>query len=81
MQQYNSNKYRTYWTSDTTLADSYENTYPVLYYLRHADQHTFKEIKQTVVTNGVVIWEIYNIGIVVKTKNLCFAMDLVARGS
>ncbi len=75
------NKYRSYWTSDSAFADSYEDTYPILHYLRHAEQRTFKEIKQTVVKRGIVIWEIYNIGIVVKTDSLCFAMDLVARGS
>lgn len=75
------NTYRSYWSSNPPAADNLEDANPILYYLRKVDQHAFDEIRHTTLTQGAIIWEIYNVGMVVKTKNICFAIDLVARGS
>jgi|GEM_PF-1925969 len=75
------NTYRSYWTNNASAANAMEQSNPILYYLRNADQNAFDEIRNTKVEHGVVIWAIYNMGIVVKTKDICFAEDIVARGS
>jgi len=75
------NTYRGAWKNNPKLADKMEASYPILYYLRKATQNAFKEIKKTRVTQGFVLWHIYNMGYVIKTKDACFAIDLVARDS
>ncbi len=73
--------YRSAWANDTSAAENLEATWPILFYLHKADQTAFEEIRDTSVTKGFVMWHIYNMGYVVKTKEKCFAIDLVARDS
>lgn len=54
----------------------YESEYLILYYLHKAEQTVLDEVKRTIVTNGVRIWKLYNMGIIVKTPDKCFAIDL-----
>ncbi len=75
------NTYRSTWISNPASADAMEFSNPILYYLHKADQNAFDEIRNTVVEHGVIIWEIYNMGIIVKTKDICFGIDIVARNS
>lgn len=72
--------YKSSWT-DLSVSEKYEATYPILYYLHLADQHSLDDIKNAKITQGVVIWYLYNMGYVVRTKNVSFAIDLIARGS
>jgi len=65
------NQYRR--TKDPTL----ERQYPILSYLRIAEQRTLEEIRTTTVTSGVRIWKLYNMGMIVKTPDKCFAIDLI----
>ncbi|CAG9613805.1 hypothetical protein BACCIP111899_03024 [Bacillus rhizoplanae] len=75
------NSYRSSWINNPSTADALEQSNPILYYLHRADQRAFKEIRRTKVEHGVVIWQIYNMGIIVKTKNTTFGIDIVARDS
>ena len=38
-----------------------------------------KEVRETVVTDKPAIWLVYNMGVVVKTKESCFSIDLQHR--
>ena len=38
-----------------------------------------KEVRETVVTDKPAIWLIYNMGVIVKTKQSCFSIDLKHR--
>ena len=58
-------------------AKSIEIKYPILQYLRIAEKAAFDEIRLTKVVNGVKIWQLYNMGIIVKTPDRCFAIDLI----
>jgi hypothetical protein len=73
--------YRRYWKSNPPLAADLEKVNPILYYLDKATQQAVAEIKATQVTRGAVIWKLYNMGYIVKTKDACFALDLNQRGS
>lgn len=73
--------YRDAWKTDPAAADALEDAWPILYYLRKADQRAYTEIRYTPVTQGFILWHLYNMGYVVKTRDKCFAIDLVARDS
>ena len=73
--------YRAAWASDPAGAREMENEHPVLYYFRYAADRSAQEIRNTPVTEGVVIWKLYNMGYVVKTRDACFAIDLVQPGA
>jgi hypothetical protein len=75
------NIYRKSWINNPAEATKLENSNPILYYLREAVDHSVAEIKSTVVKHGAVIWKLYNMGYVVKTKDACFAIDLNQPGS
>jgi hypothetical protein len=53
-----------------------EKQNPLLYYLRLSEEKTLEEIRTTTITQGVRIWKMYNMGIIVKTPDKCFAIDL-----
>ncbi len=65
------NRYRN--TPDVSL----EKKYPILAYLRLLEQSVLEDIKNTRVRGGVKIWKLYNMGMVVKTAEKCFAVDLI----
>ncbi|MGF7078942.1 hypothetical protein [Mucilaginibacter sp. UYCu711] len=73
--------YHRYWKTDPLLAAAMEKSYPVLYYLNKAVEQSVADIVSTKVTHGAVIWKLYNMGYIVKTKDACFALDLNQRGS
>lgn len=73
--------YRASWASDPALAREMENDHPVLYYFRYAADRAAEEMRNTRVEEGVVIWKLYNMGYVVKTRDACFAIDLVKPGA
>jgi hypothetical protein len=73
--------YHGYWKTNPSLAADLEKTMPILYYLNKATEQSVAEIKATKVTRGAVIWKLYNMGYVVKTRDACFALDLNQRGS
>jgi hypothetical protein len=73
--------YRNYWKTSESLAADLEKTTPILYYLHKATEQVVAEIRATKVTHGAVIWKLYNMGYVVKTKDACFALDLNQRSS
>lgn len=73
--------YRAVWATDPAGAREIEKDHPVLYYFRYAADQSAQEIRNTPVTEGVVIWKLYNMGYVVKTRDACFAIDLVQPGA
>lgn len=74
-------QYRSYWVNDTAKAAAMENTHPILYYLHKAISTSVAEIRSTTVKQGAVIWKLYNMGYVVKTKVACFGIDINQPGS
>jgi len=54
-----------------------EAKYPILQYLRIAEQKVLDEVRNTKVIDGVKIWQMYNLGIIVKTPEKCFAIDFI----
>lgn len=73
--------YRSYWKTNQTFAIELEKKNLILYYLQKATDQSVAEIRATKVTRGAVIWKLYNMGYIVKTKDACFALDLNQRGS
>ena len=69
--------YRSFWVKDPIKAVDLENANPILYYIRQAFDKSVNEIKGTKIKHGVIIWKLYNMGYIVKTKDACFAIDLV----
>ena len=69
------------WTKDPTQADSLENQYPGLYYLRKATRFALADIQKTNVEKGMAIWYLYNMGYVFKTPDACFGIDVKTRDS
>jgi hypothetical protein len=74
-------KYRSYWKSQPDAALDMERLQPILYYLKKAIDRSVAEIRSTQVRKGVVVWKMYNMGYIVKTKDACFAIDLNQRES
>lgn len=62
---------------DSALTMKLESQYPILYYLRHVFKKSVSEIKICQIDKGVIVWKLYNMGYVIKTKDVCFAIDLV----
>ena len=55
---------------------------PILYFYEAAFDKVKREVESTAVANDtVVLWHVYNMGYVVKTRDLCFAIDLHHRRS
>lgn len=75
------NLYRSCWGKDSAKAAEMENIHPILHYLRTAAEVSVAEIKNTKIKKGVVIWKLYNMGYVIKTRDACFAIDLVLPNS
>jgi len=71
--------YRNKWNADPKGADQMEKKYPILYYLRNSENQAFDEIRNTKITSGLRVWQLYNIGIIVKTPEKCFSIDLNSR--
>jgi len=58
-------------------AASYEKYDPSLKYYKKAFDKVLKEIDTTsVAQGGVILWNLYNMGYVIKTPSSCFAIDL-----
>lgn len=53
----------------------------VLYYIDSAIDDAIKDIHQTKVQHGVVIWYLYNMGYVFKTPDVCFGIDVCIPGA
>ncbi|GAB3936605.1 MBL fold metallo-hydrolase [Mucilaginibacter myungsuensis] len=75
------NAYRSAWIKDPPKVDELEQGNGILYYLRKAIDKTVADIRSTKVKKGAVIWKLYNMGYVVKTKDVCFGMDLNQPGA
>jgi len=66
-----------YLKSPEQTSVSMENAFPILYCYRNAFDCIIDEVKNTKVEKGtVVIWMLYNMGIVVKTTSGCFGIDI-----
>ena len=52
---------------------------PALQRLDAAFDKVLKEVRETVVTDKPAIWLVYNMGVIVKTKESCFSIDLQHR--
>ena len=72
--------YRASWSENPVEAANMEKNHPILYYLRHTSNQAIKEIKNTNINDGAVIWKFYNMGYVIKTKDACIGIDLVSPG-
>lgn len=73
--------YQSAWVNDPQLADAMEQQNPILYYLDRAEDRTFAEIERTQVEQGAVMWQLYNMGMVVKTKDATYGIDIRSRDS
>ena len=54
---------------------------PALQRLDEAFEKVLAEIKSTSVTSSPAVWLVYNMGVVVKTKEACFSIDLKHRNA
>lgn len=54
---------------------SAEKQWPIYSYVRLTEEKVLEEIKATKITSGVRIWQMYNMGLIVKTPEKCFAID------
>lgn len=69
--------FNNYLKSPEQTSVNMENTIPILYCYRNAFDSVIYQIKNTKVEKGtVVIWLLYNMGIVVKTPSGCFGIDI-----
>lgn len=50
--------------------------YPILEFYDRGLQKILKELPETKVTSGAVVWLVYNMGYVVKTPEACFGIDI-----
>lgn len=73
--------YRSYWIKDPAQAAQMEDSIPILYYLHKATSTSVAEIRSTHVKRGAVIWKLYNMGYIVKTRDACFGIDINQPGS
>ena len=53
--------------------------HPVFRRLDDAFDKVVREVRETVVTDKPAVWLVYNMGVVVKTKEACFSVDLKHR--
>lgn len=53
--------------------------FPALRRLEEAFDRVKREVRETVVTDSPVVWLVYNMGVVVKTPETCFSIDLMHR--
>ena len=73
-------KYRDAWYTDIHLANSMENTYPILNYISTNVNRAYNEIQtDKIPSDQVKIWYLYNMGYVVKTQDVCFGIDIITR--
>ena len=73
--------YRDYYPRGLTIPRSEQEEIcrrePILWYYEHAMEKVFSEVKQEVVPPGsVVLWQLYNMGYVIKTAEHCFGVDI-----
>lgn len=69
--------FETYLSSDETIARQMEVQYPILQYYRSSFEKVLSEVQTEKVKKGsVVIWNLYNMGYIVKTPSVCFGIDL-----
>ena len=69
--------FNNYLKSPEQTSVNMENTIPILYCYRNAFDSVIYQVKNTKVEKGtVVIWLLYNMGIVVKTPSGCFGIDI-----
>ncbi len=68
--------YLSSWTGANSIADTLEESYSALYYLRAATDHAIDDIRNTKVKKGLAVWYFYNMGYVFKIPEKCFAIDL-----
>lgn len=73
---------------DLVTAETYEaylagrlapDAYPALMRVERAFDRVLSEAKATTVRTGAAVWYVYNMGIVVKTRRTCLAVDLLHR--
>ncbi len=60
----------------TAAKQNYESSNPILHYLRRIEIDTLEEIQNTAVTEGVLVWNMYNMGVIVKTPTKTFGIDV-----
>ena len=75
------NLYRSHWINNPAEAANMEGSNPILYYLRGAVDKSVSEIRAAKVKRGAIIWKLYNMGYIIKTKDACFGIDLNQPGS
>ncbi|WP_165044830.1 MBL fold metallo-hydrolase [Dysgonomonas sp. ZJ709] len=69
--------FKNYLSSLSAAADNSEKYDPILAFYRISFDKVLEEIKTTQVSEGsAVIWQVYNMGYVVKTPSGCFAIDI-----
>jgi len=72
--------FKNYLKSQDAAALNMEKYDPILTYYRLSFDKVLEEVKSTQVENGTtVIWNLYNMGYVVKTSKGCFAIDICHR--
>lgn len=78
LNNFTSDQWREYLASDSQAqVDSLEN-YGALYFYRKAMGKVLKEVKKVKPKHGeVVLWNLYNMGYIIKTPSHTFAVDLV----
>ena len=79
-------EYTAFYTSELDLTPSEVDraieAQPILHFYEAAFDKVKREVESTAVDpNTVVLWHVYNMGYVVKTRDSCFALDLHHRRS
>lgn len=72
--------FKSYLSTDKITADAIEKHEDIVICYKMAFNKVLEEVKSTKVPNGQsVIWQIYNMGYVIKTPDACFGVDICNR--
>lgn len=72
--------FRDYLITSDAMCEPLEKREPMLIVYRKSFDKVLYEVQNTVVENGsVVVWQLYNMGYIIKTPSGCFGMDIMHR--
>lgn len=75
-----SDYFSTFLSGYDQTSENMEKADPILIYYRSAFDHVLEDIKNSSVEEGTVeLWQLYNMGYVIKTSSGCFAIDISHR--
>lgn len=71
-------KYMMQWFGTSGRAELHEQA-GVCHCMARAAEHVIEEVRNTNVSQGLVLWHVYNMGYIFKTPEACFGIDICSR--